>query len=256
MIFSDPTGKQGLIQDITFLLGNSVDLNAYKIEDRTRNINLRYHVIWDAIWEIYTGWQFFDSNQDSEPYKDFNVVSGANEVDIDVDMLTIKAVELQDASGVWRVLVPITREQWLEMGGDATFQTTGVPNYYMSSGSTTGTSGGSVILVPAPNYTRTSACRIFADKTFTEFSISDDDVSPGFASPFHRALSVGAALDYAMTHAMVDKVGYLTQLWIDYVGDPDTGRRGRIQRYYAKRLSAMEPKRLKHDGQDLVNEFS
>lgn len=231
MQFSDVANKQGIIQDITFLTG--VDINAYPLVDRTRNINERYRQVLHTIFESYGGWKFMDDNVSDAttgvPYADTNIVSGTGLYTLPTGALTVEGVEIKLTSGsTFTKLYPLTHEMFMSMGGDGSFSSNGTPVYYMLQGDV-------IRLVPTPNFSLSSALRVYFSQDVSTFSITDTTKTPGFATPFHRALSVGASLDYALAKGLAKK-NDLENLWNDYLG--------RIASFYAKRWKDRQPNNL------------
>lgn len=225
MQFSDPSLKQGIIEDITFLLG--VDTNNYPVADRTRNVNERFRMVWGMIFDSYGGWKFQDDNANANPYTDINVVSGTGTGSLPTGALTIRDAQLLDSGGAYHPLRCITDREYFDMGGDAVWNSqTGFPSYLLPYEDTWK-------LLPAPNFTLTAALRVYFDADITTFTASDTTKVPGFASPYHRMLSIGAALDYAMARNLKDKVVYLQNLWNDY--------EKRLRSFYSKRYVARYP---------------
>mgnify|MGYP006408286223 FL=1 len=56
MQFSDTSNLDGIVQDITFLLGN-IGTTEYVLNDRARNVNERYRQVWEVIFNAYGGWE-------------------------------------------------------------------------------------------------------------------------------------------------------------------------------------------------------
>lgn len=222
MVFSDTSGKQGIIQDITFLTGT--DINAYPLADRTRNANERFRVVWHMIFDSYGGWKFMDDNVSDAttgvPYADSNITSGTGLYTLPSGSLTVEGVEILTTSGgTFSKLEPLTHEQFMAMGGDGWAASTGTPSYYMLQGDV-------IRLLPTPNFTLSSALRVYFAQDISSFATSDTTKVPGFASPFHRMISVGAALDYALARGLAVK-DELQNLWNDY--------ETRLGSFYAKR---------------------
>lgn len=239
MVYSDTVTKQGLIQDISFLLG--VDLNNYTIEDRTRNINERFRTVWSIIFDGYGGMKFQDDNLNAAPYSDVSIASGTGTGSLPTGALTVREVQLKDANGVYRKIRCITEQEYFEMGADARWNgQTGQPTFIFFYEDIWK-------LLPAPNYTLASALRIYFDQEISTFSTSDTTKVPGFASPFHRILSIGGALDYALSHGLADKVAYLQTLWNDYAY--------RLKGFYAKRYQARYPHALR-SGEDIMETYT
>jgi len=244
MQYSDVSGKSGIIQDITFLLG--IDINAYTIEDRTRNINERFRQVWHMIFDAYGGWKFMDDNQSDTstglPYAEQTLTADQGLYQLPTGALTVDGVQFINTAGsAWQKIYPITQERYFELGGDGRFvNTNGTPIYYILQGDI-------IRLIPVPNFTLANALRVYFRKEINTFSISDTTATPGFASPFHRMLSIGAALDYANARGLTGKINVLRPWWDRYELD--------IKSFYSKRFTDKGNKNIAH-GPDLVDEYS
>lgn len=250
LVFSDDSGKQGIIEDITFLLAGTTIVD-YPLADRTRNVNLRQSLVWHTIFEAYGGWLFMDDSQSDAttgvPYADTNLVNGTGLYVLPTSSIVISSAWMKATSGsTFNSLIPMTPEEYTQRGGESAFAATGIPTYYMLQGDI-------IRLLPAPNFTLSSALRVYFEKDFTAFTVADTTKTPGFAGPFHRALSIGAALDYALVYKK-DLAANLASLWTDLMGIPDERIVGRIARFYAKRFKERFPSRIKA-GEDLADEY-
>lgn len=242
MVYSDTSTKLGIIEDITFLLG--LDTNAYTLNDRTRNVNERFKMVWQMIFESYGGWQFIDDNVSDTstgvPYSEQTLTSGTGLYSLPSAALTVKQVSFINSGGTRQQLIPITYEDFQNLGGDAAFVTNAVPIYYILQGDV-------IRILPVPNFTVASTgLRIYFDQGVSVFASTDTTKTPGFASPFHRMLSIGASLDYALARGMADKVSYLQNLWNDY--------ERRLRDFYSKRFVDRMPNKI-YAGVDLMEEF-
>ena len=221
MQFSDTTNKTGLIQDITFWTG--VDINKYPIEDRTRNINEWNRKVWSWIFESYGGWQFDDDNNSSTsdlPSSTINLVSGTSVYGLPSGALTVrKADVLQDDGSTWRYLDPLPLEAIKPAEGEF-LKTDSTPRYYRLVGDV-------IKLYPAPNYSETNGLKIFYDRDMSQFITTNTNSTPGFASPLHRVLSIGASLDYVISNGDSKKITSLSIQADDY--------ETRIKSFYSKR---------------------
>lgn len=244
MQFNGNADGQDLISDITFLLGG-VDINRYLIKDRTRSINERQRMIWSSIFSAYGGWLFMDDNSSDTstglPYADQTITASQGLYQLPTTALTIIGAEIkyQNATTLFK-LKGLTHEEFLSAGGDATFPTPSTPWAYLPQGDV-------MRLLPAPNYTQAASLRIYFDAEFLIFTSSDTTKIPGFASVFHRMLSVGASLDYAQAKGLKDKIVTLSNLWNDYDN--------RLRHFYSERYKERVPHRI-NPGEDLVEEFS
>jgi hypothetical protein len=244
MQYSDTgASKSGIIQDSTFLLGG-IDLNAYPIADRTRSANEHLRNAWHIIMKAYDGWKFMDDNQSDTstglPYADKDIESGTDLLTLPSGALTIDGMQIKtSSSGSYNKLTIITYEEFLEMGGDGRFGSPGTPTHAIVQGDI-------IRLLPSPNITVTSGLRVHFNKEMTTFAITDTTATPGFASPYHRIISIGIALDYADAKGL-QKAGSLRSNYNDY--------QSRLFDFYSERLKARQPKRL-GEGVDPVEEFS
>lgn len=231
MQYSDTSGKQGIIEDITFLTG--IGTTEYTVADRTRNVNGYCGKIWAAIFESYGGAKFMDDNtstasetttsgSNTVPYVDLDITSGTKNISLPSDTLAITGVQLKNSAGTWdNPLSPITYEEFLAAGGDGSMDSSnGTPTFYIWQGDV-------IRLIPTPDYTSSASCRVFLDQAFATFATNDTTKVPGFASPFHRMLSIGAALDWCIVRGPADRAANLATLYADY--------ERRLRSFYMKR---------------------
>lgn len=222
MKFNSDSDKQDLISDITFLTG--VDTNKYPLKDRTRSINEWNRKVWTWVFDVYGGWQFDDDNLTSTsdmPTGTVNLVSGTGVYGLPTGTLTIRKADiLLDDGSTWQPLKPLPLEMIGHAEGEL-LKTSGIPKYYRPVGDV-------VKLYPAPNYSESNGLKIFLDRDISLFVSTNTASVPGFAAPFHRILSVGASLDYAMANGINDKVISLTNLSNDY--------ERRLKKFYGKRF--------------------
>lgn len=195
MQFSDTTNNSGLVQDTDFLLGT--DSTRYPLKDKARNANRWLDKAVSLIFQADGRWQFDDNN-----YTDFNIattdlVSGQQDYSLAVTHLIIDRVECKDSAGEWIKLKPMDDAD-LPNSAVSGFETTdGSPIYVDKKGE-------SLLLYPAPNYNSTGGLKIFFKRGPSYFSDDGTDTTkiPGFASIFHRYISLGMALDYAVKKGM------------------------------------------------------
>ena len=150
MQFSDTSNLDGIVQDITFLLGN-IGTTEYVLNDRARNVNERYRQVWEVIFNAYGGWEFVDNNISDAttlPWGEVNLVSGTAVYALPSAALTINGVEVKDSGGNWSVLTPLTYEEIREVQAVDEFNSSnGVPMYYVVTGDV-------IELFPAPDYSQ------------------------------------------------------------------------------------------------------
>jgi len=56
--------------------------------------------------------------------------------------------------------------------------------------------GGTLQLFPAPNYSSTSGLKVYFDRDSVDFASTDTTDTPGFASPYHEIIPIGASIEY------------------------------------------------------------
>lgn len=186
MQFSDTTDNQGLVQDTRWLVGASA--STYPIADVTRNINRRHEEAVSYIFEADGRWQYTDSNNTEGIYTD-DLVSGTQAYDLAVTHLKVTRVEIKDADGNYSRLNVLDQNDVLTTLTDYE-RTDGIPRFYDLVGN-------KIYLYPAPNYASTDGLKLWFQTGPSLFTSTDTTKVPGFASIFHRYLSLGAALDYA-----------------------------------------------------------
>lgn len=230
MVFSDTSTSLGLIQDVTFLLGG-VNTTDYATADRTRNINEHYRQIWHDIFEAYGGWRWDDTNQTDLPQATDSLVSGTATYALPSAALTIHAIEVKNSNGDWVKLDPAPAEYINRTTAiDEFLSSNGTPAYYRLLGDT-------IELFPAPNYASTNGLKVYFDRDISAFAATDTTKVAGFASPYHRVLSIGAALDYALANGMTDKISILSSMYNEY--------RVNIRKFYSERWRDNQPMRIK-----------
>ena len=240
MQFNSNADSQDIISDITFLLAG-VDTTNYALKDRTRNVNERYRMIWHMIFEAYGGWKFQDDNLATDPYGDQTLTSGTGTYALPSGTLTVNMVEIKNSGGTYEILRPITWKEFKKIGGDAAYTSNATPVYYLLYEDT-------IKLLPTPNFTVASTgLRVYFDRGISAFASTDTTTTPGFATPFHRMVSVGASLDYAISRGLTEKATQLQNLWNDY--------ERRLKAFYSKRYFDKYPNKFKIPT-DLVEEFS
>lgn len=204
MQFSDTSTRQGLIQDCEDLCGfaaTGISGTSATLQSFTRWINTRYMEATGLIISADGRWQWDDSNQTNQPVatfslvidqQDYSIISAAP--DTDKDWLVIDKVELKDSNGDWYFLNPVDKSD-ANVSIDEVYSISGTPLYYDMEGT-------SIKLYPASNYTSTDGAKIWFKRAPLLFATTDTTKRPGFASIFHRYLSIGASLDYCVTKDM------------------------------------------------------
>lgn len=190
------TAAPSIVEDIDFLLGT--DSTQYPLAHKLRNINLHYYDVVTDILASQSNWEWDDTNKTDFPIGTTTLVAGQRDYSLPTNFLKLLRVEVLDSNGNYQKVEQFDEEQIMGIGLDSFMQNDGLPIYYREVGN-------SIELYPAAaaaNVTLVAGLKVYYQRTQTEFTTSDASISPGFAAPFHRILSVGAAYDYAFAKSL------------------------------------------------------
>lgn len=250
MQFSDTSNKLGIIQaceHYTNLGDAGISGVTQTLKVFTALINEIQRRVWHTIFMSYGGWQFDDSNQTDLPAAVATLTSGQTSYAIPSGALTVRGVEIKDASNNWTALQPLTEEEirdGIYTGGvsgrissysngamGSFLSTSGTPLYYQMVGD-------SIRIFPAANYTQASSFKVFFDRGTVAFAYTDTTKVPGFASEYHGILPIGASIEYLMvkqpTNPTLGSLNARYQEFQKNIGD-----------YYALRYMQMFPPKLR-----------
>jgi len=188
MQFNYKADENSIYDDIDFLCGSTSA--TYPILDKRRNILAAYNDVSRMIWEVAYGWQYDDSNRTDLPIAVTDLVDGQADYGLPTNAQRIERVEVMNSQGDYQKLRNVdTRD--ISIGIDEFEGTNGMPQYYDMIGR-------SIMLYPTPasgDVTLTSGLQIVVSRDVSAFA-SASTAEPGFARPFHRILSLGAAIDF------------------------------------------------------------
>lgn len=210
MVFSDTATKLGLVQDIDYLLfGNSVDTSPYLIADKVRNVNNRLDETVSLIMKSDARWKWDDDNQTDQPIGTINLVSEQAEYELaGATYLKILRVEVLDNNGNYQLVKPIDEKNVQNQSLTEFLKTPGMPRVYDKNGEY-------IWLYPKPSSaltTLSSGLKIYYQRLPSYFTAADTTKSPGFNPLYHKILSMGAAIDYAIPNGLTDKMAMLIPL--------------------------------------------
>ena len=231
MVFSDTSTKQGLIEDIDFLLfGSSATFNTdYSLVDRTRNINIEWDEAISELFKADPNHKWDDTTNADLPFATLALTSNLDHYDLLDSALVIHRVRMKNRAGELTTLTPCLRSELT----DEELSSTGEPEKYYKI-------GGVVFPVPVPDYGASEGVELEFQRGANHFVSTDTTKTPGFASQFHQFLSVGAALRYAIAKGMKNKIAQLR-------ADKEAIRK-EIREHYERRSPDEKPKlRLRRD---------
>jgi len=193
MQFSDVTNELGIVQDIDYLV--KTNTTTYPLKDKARNVNRWLDFVVGVLLTSDNRWQWDDTNNASAPIQTINLVDGTDNYAIpDTTYLRIERVEVLDQNNRYQFIRPIDKRDVRSQSMTEFQSTDGMPRFYDKV-------GGFVFLYPTPSasfVTPTAGLKIYFQRGASQFASTDTTKVPGFAEPFHRILSLGAAMDYAM----------------------------------------------------------
>lgn len=177
------SGTNSIVADVHYWAGT--DSATYPIADLTRNANQALSVVSSKILRNDNSWEFQDFNATGLSIGLTDVVSGQADYTPAVTHLKILKVRIKDPQGNWITLTPVSRRQLT----DSELNSTGVPSKYDKL-------GGSIFPYPKPNYDSEDGMEVQFQQEMEYFETTDTTKEPGFASPFHRLVSLYTALDF------------------------------------------------------------
>jgi len=185
-----------LKKDVYFLTNSSSA--TYLDDDLLRNINRHYDDVVTLIWDSVGDWSFDDSNANTLPIATCNLVDGQQQYSLPTTARKIERVEVKNKDGKWVLLKPIDKSQ-IKVALDEYKKTPGLPQEYNLIGE-------NIFLYPPPDanqVTLDNGLKVYVSRSVTPLSAPED--VPGFASEFHRILSLGAAQDFCIANQLSSK---------------------------------------------------
>ncbi len=197
----------GLVQDVDFLI--STDTTSYPLADKARNMNRYLEEVVSLILQSDGRWQWDDTNQTDLPIGTSTLVSDQQDYSLSgATYLKILRVEVKNINGNYQQLIPIDQSEIRGTAMSEFNKTAGMPKYYDPIGD-------SIMLYPKPSssqVTLTAGLKVYFQRPPSYFTAASTTTSPGFAPLYHRYLSYGAALDYAIQNEMNSKINLIRPL--------------------------------------------
>ena len=174
-----------LYSDARFWCGiANTDTTTYPLADFTRNANFAL----DRVSSLIMKWD--DTNNTDLPIATTSLVASQQDYGIAVGHLKVLKVRIKDQQGNWVSLDPINRRDLTDSQLTAT---AGDPKRYDKAGN-------SLFLYPKPSYASSGGLEVQFQRGASYFATTDTTKTPGFATHFHRLVSLYAALDYCETN--------------------------------------------------------
>lgn len=232
MQFSDTTTRNGLIQDCEFwtAIGDAaISGTTATLQHFTRLINARYHQVVTMILRAQDEWDFDDAVKTDYPIYTTSLVADQADYTFPTSLkiLKIKRVEVTYDGGTnWYKAEPLDINEYTKNTTAAT-----ISQNFVKTSPFYDIQYNSLFLYPVPTAASTNGLKIWISREITEFATSATTAEPGFDEPFHRMLSIGASLDYAVAKGLSNK-NDLAALWADY--------EARLNEYYGSKQKDRE----------------
>lgn len=240
MQFNDTSTKTGLIQDCEDLLGfddTDISGNSDLLYRFTKNINAWYRKVNSKIWQATGTWEYDDSNYSNLPIATTDLVNGQGDYELPSSAQKIDRMEVLNSNNDYEHISPMDKST-VNRSMTEFKETDGMPEYYDMVGR-------SIILYPEPasaNIVATNGLKVYFSRDIDEFVSTNTDRTPGFNEDYHRVLSLGASMDYAIGHGMNDKVTILRSELDRTILD--------LQEFYGYRHRDLKPKIIPHSFKD------
>lgn len=203
MVFSDTTTKNGLLQDCEMILFNEygkITGNSNLLYHFTNLLNRQYDKAVSIIIEHDGRWQWDDTSYTTTAVATTAITNGQRAYTLDASHLKLVLVRVKDDAGNWRALKPfdINDPEAILYKQQQADDVDGLPVWYEKQGD-------QMTLYPTPDYTQSASLEITVQRTPNYFSFDDTTQEAGLAPIFHRFLSLGASLDYAVSNSLANK---------------------------------------------------
>lgn len=193
----------------------------------TRNFNAHQHRIVPIILDSQDDWDIDDAN-----YSDFDSATrplAANQRDYNfpasLKVLKLKRVDVSYDGTNWYRATPLdSNEITVGIGNDATLD-----GYFSKTAPRYDSKATGFWLYPRASASDVSSggtIRIEYSREFDEFTTTDTTQEPGFDEPFHRMISIGGSLDWAIAKGATNAAN-LKALLDDY--------EIRLRKYYGRK---------------------
>lgn len=190
MQFNNHSSSFDIVSDARYWCGaDSVD---YPTADLTRNANLAMDRIVALIMASDQKWEWDDANNTDLPLAVTDLVASQSDYSLAVTHLKVLRVRIKNSAGEWVSLDPVDRRDLTD--SELTADAGEVKKYDKI--------GNSIFLYPAPNYSSTDGFEVQFQRGASYFTTSDTTKTPGFASQFHRLVSLHAAKDFCALNGL------------------------------------------------------
>jgi hypothetical protein len=210
-----------LVTDTRFLAGG-VSSNDYTAALVNVGLNAWYQKVVTMVLQAQDEFDFDDINHTDFPILTTSLVANQQDYSIPAaeKVLKVKRVEVTYNGTNWYKAEPIDVNE----RGLAT-DSTSVNNSFYTTKPYYDIQYNSIFLYPIPTANSTNGLKIWWSREIDEFTTGDTTQEPGLDEPFHRMLSIGAALDWEISRKPDGpRARKLQEMMADY--------EARLYRYY------------------------
>lgn len=188
MIWSDPTNKTGIVEDCDYWA--ATNSSTYPLADKARSANRAMRQIGRRMIRNLYGDTHLDDNATDFNIEYTSLVSGQDNVTLQVGAFSLERVRVKDTAGNYQTLQQVSRSELT----DQDLKETGTPTKFYRAGQ-------SILLNPTPNYSvADTGIEVEYQKSLEqEFQATGaDDRTPGFHEDYHPLVSIYMAMDYTI----------------------------------------------------------
>ena len=237
LIFSDPTYKQGVYEDILFL--TCANTTSLPKEDAVRLVNLGLDAVCDLIQTVDTTWAFEDLGQTDLPIGYMDFTAGQQDYGIDNAFLSIRGIWENTTPGTgtdtWRELTRIDKSV---LNSDLVI----TPNQFLNANRGYWIDGNSIYFKPVPTTTTTGnnstligyGFKVLFERAIKYVATDATSTTLGYSPLFYRLAALYAARDYCMVNSLDQLNAILQQIQI---------QEQRLKQNYGRR-NKTQPKRM------------
>jgi hypothetical protein len=206
MVFNDTTNKNGMIQDMEMLLNfpdGGISGDSTLLKQVTGLVNQAYLKTTAYVMGLDPKWVWDDFNLTDHPIATADLVSNQEDYTLPgrydgangSTLMKLLKVSILDTSGIEVVL---QHTDMSEADLNRLYTTGSIPAYYKLIGN-------SIKLFPKPltgSVTLNEGLKVYFQRSPDPFTSADTTQQPGIPEPFHRMITLEAAMDYASARGL------------------------------------------------------